>query len=565
MYKKIYKNISLLSLVTLFLAAFMIFSAVYSALGEYIKNDMQNKAAVVCAMLEKESLSTKNFSPDFEKQLLLLSGGKDIMIYSPEGKCIFGQSAQNQKFEKAIAETAKKAVSSETYNFESKSIFGFNNFFCTAKKTDLGYVVCLCGTTIDFFEIFAGAVFVIFLIGVLIFLLSFCLASKLTKSIVSPIENICSFDDGSSLDAICPEIRPFIAGFAAQNSEIKRQMEKISSQKIRLQAITDNMNEGLIVFNRHKKISMANTCVCRLFSAIESSVKHRDLSAITKNEKLAFALEEAFKGKKSNLITEINGKSFQVFYGPVYKNNAINSVVMLLFDISEKYEAEKIRREFSANVSHELKTPLTTIHGYAQIINNGFAKPEDVKSFTQKIQKESSRLITLIDDIIKLSSLDESDGKYEKQEISLRAACAEVLDTLSQKLQEKNISAEILGGDAVVYANHSQISELIYNLLDNAVKYNKENGKVWAEISDGQIKICDTGIGIDEEYYERIFERFFRIDKSRSKKVNGTGLGLSIVKHIAKANNAQISVKSRLGEGTEFTVTFDKFPLLSKG
>lgn len=557
MYKKIYKNMCFLSLVTLFLSAFMIFSAVCSAFGEHTKKDMKDSSETLSLLLESQ------IEPlDFEKNTKKLFEGKSIKICSPDGKYVFLNEENTDRFNQTIGETMSAASSSGSAEYEVKSFFGFNNFFCTAKKTASGYTLCVYGKTFDFFEAFAGASVVIILLAAFIFLLSFSLAARLTKNIVSPIENLCSFDDASSLDAVCPEIRPFIAGFAAQNNEIKRQIEKISSQKIRLQAITDNMNEGLIVFDRHKKISMANTCVCELFSAIESSVKHRELTAITKNERLAFALEEAFKGKKNNLITEINDKSFQVFYSPVYKNNAINSVVMLLFDVSEKYEAEKIRREFSANVSHELKTPLTAIHGYAQIINNGIAKPEDIKSFTKKIEKESSRLITLIEDIIKLSSLDESDGKYEKQNISLQSVCAEVLDTLSSKVQEKNISAEIIGEDTCVFANPSQITELIYNLLDNAIKYNKENGRVWVEIWDSQIKICDTGIGISEEYYERIFERFFRIDKSRSKKVNGTGLGLSIVKHIAKTNNAQISVKSRLGEGTEFTVTFDKTPSL---
>lgn len=557
MYKKIYKNMRFISVLTLFLTTFMIFSALYSAFAEYTKEEMRKDLLPLSLLFESED----DFDVDknFE-QINQFLDNKKFEIYSPKGDYICGSKDVSKKSElkKKITEAAENAASFGYFEFEQKTnLFGINNFFCVAKKAENGYVFLIYGVPFNFFEMFAGAIFVILLVAALIFLLSFCLASKLTQNIVSPIENVYT-SDNSELDAVYPEIRPFVARIASQNSEIKRQMEKVSSQKIRLQAITENMNEGLIIFDKHKKILMANNCVCDLFSTIESSVKHRELSAITKNEKLSYALDEAIKGKKSYLITKINEKTFQVFYSPVYNKEFVNGVVMLLFDVSEKTEAENIRREFSANVSHELKTPLTTIHGYAQIINKGIAKPEDIKSFTQKIEKESSRLITLIEDIIKLSSLDESEKTYEKQEFSLKSTAIEVCENLASKAQEKNISMEILGGDTVVSANLSQITELIYNLCDNAIKYNKENGKVIIEISPKTLKISDTGIGISEEYYERIFERFFRIDKSRSKKVNGTGLGLSIVKHLAKVNDANISVKSRLGEGTEFTVKFAK-------
>jgi len=225
-------------------------------------------------------------------------------------------------------------------------------------------------------------------------------------------------------------------------------------------------------------------------------------------------------------------------------------------DTSEnsQVEAQQLRAEFSANVSHELKTPLTAILGYSQIINNGIASPGDVHRFTQKIEKEATRLITLIDDIIKLSQLDESQA-IEKQDVDLRVIASEVIDNLKNKAAKKKVEISLIG-NMTVYANIVQMAELIYNLCDNAIKYNVDGGTVEINLNKNTISVKDTGIGIPEESIPRIFERFYRVDKSHSKSVNGTGLGLSIVKHIAKRNNADLSVKSTLGKGTEFTVTF---------
>lgn len=224
--------------------------------------------------------------------------------------------------------------------------------------------------------------------------------------------------------------------------------------------------------------------------------------------------------------------------------------------------AEKIRSEFSANVSHELKTPLTSIKGFSQIIANGIAKEEDIPKFARKIEKESSRLIILIDDIIKLSDLDENDFNIPKSRINLKEAAAQICDRLVPLAEERGITLELEGEGAEVYANMNRIDELIYNLTDNAIKYNRENGSVIIRTGkDGEgksfISIKDTGIGIPEKYLDRIFERFFRVDKSHSKLINGTGLGLSIVKHIALASNADIRVESEINKGTVFTVTFN--------
>lgn len=253
---------------------------------------------------------------------------------------------------------------------------------------------------------------------------------------------------------------------------------------------------------------------------------------------------------------EKNGKAYQVFYSPVYEKDKITGVVILLIDVSERIKTEQIRREFSANVSHELKTPLTAIHGYSQIITGGLARDEDIIGFAEKIEKESLRMINLIDDIIKLSRLDEQAESLEKEPVFLPDLCRETASKLKIKADKRGILLEVSGCDSVVYANKVQLSEMLYNLCDNAIKYNKENGSVYIKTLQNGFSVSDTGIGISEEHLGRIFERFFRADKSHSKNIGGTGLGLSIVKHLALCNNAVIDVKSTLGKGSVFTVTF---------
>lgn len=550
MYKKIYRNMCFSSLITLILTAFMILSAAYSAFFEQTASEIKTEANMLSQILNtaEDSKLTYEIFDNYKKELL-------IEIYSNE-TAVYSNNAGFKNTSKTVNNAVKLAVEESVGEARRYSLLGMTDFFSCAIKLENGNVLCVSGETAKLSDMLAEVITALVFIAAFIYLLSVIAATRLTHNIIKPIESLYTFDS-ESIDEVYKEIRPFLSRIAAQNTEISRQMDKVKAQKIRLQTITENMNEGLIIFDRRGTILTANTCICDLFSITESSVKHRELSALTSSKELKNALSEALSGKKSNLTADINGKSYQIFYSPIYQNNKINAVIMLLFDVSEKHEAENMRREFSANVSHELKTPLTTIHGYAQLINQGIAKAEDILGFTKKIEKESSRLINLIDDIIKLSSLDEGGEKYEKQSVNLLHIANEVRDILLPKAAEKNLSLTVSGNDSFVFANISQISELIYNLTDNAIKYNRENGSVAIEISDKKIKITDTGIGISEEYYDRIFERFFRIDKSRSKKVNGTGLGLSIVKHIAQVNNVSISVSSTVGEGTVFTVTFN--------
>ncbi len=398
---------------------------------------------------------------------------------------------------------------------------------------------------------FAFAFFIV-LMSVFIYILSSRIASHLASAIVKPIT------DASALYSDIPyeEIRPFIEQIQLQNEELGRQVEKAKTQKMQLQLITDNMNEGLIVIDKNATVISINNYAAKVFGIKEYEAKKQHYNVLTENTKFLAAVNEALENNRTSLLIEMGDADYRVFCSPVMKNGLLNGVVILLFDVTTILQSEKLRREFSANVSHELKTPLTSINGYAQIITNGIASSDDIPSFAQKIAKESNRLMILIEDIIRLSNLDESDAPATKETFALKEIVCDVISSLQEKADARGITMVCEGADFFLNANKSQITELIYNICDNAIKYNKDNGSVTFTLADGTVRIADTGIGIPAEYTTRIFERFFRVDKSHSKKVDGTGLGLSIVKHIARQNNVDVSVESELQKGTAFILAF---------
>lgn len=552
MYKKIYRSLCFMSVVTIVVTVVMTLAACYTSFNSKLKEEVKNESIIIAEFLESEdnpASTLKKIEKSFDN--------KRVSLISKNGTVIYDNKANEEKLDNHNSRQeitdARKNGFGEAQRYSDTSS---KKLYYYAIKLSDESVLRVATATKNIAPMFYSVIISVLFISALIYILTALVATQLTDNIIKPIERITSFDE-DSFDNVYEEIQPFLKRIARQSKEISHQTSKAKTQKARIQAIMDNINEGLLIIDKNSVVLSVNDCALDIFSIDEADVKHKPFENLTDNENIRSAVTKALSGTKDNLIFEANDKTYQIFCSPVYEKGEISGSVMLLFDVSQKTETEKIRREFTANVSHELKTPLTTIHGYAQIIDNGIAKPDDINGFVKKIEKESSRLIALVDDIIELSHLDEISENPEKQNISLKAVINEVLETLSVNAKEKNITIAVNGDDTTVYANLSQLTEMVYNLIDNAIKYNKDNGRVDINISEKNLTIADTGIGIPQKYYDRIFERFFRVDKSHSKKVNGTGLGLSIVKHLAKANNTEISVSSTLGEGTEFVLKFN--------
>jgi len=387
--------------------------------------------------------------------------------------------------------------------------------------------------------------------GIVLFIVLSCqwAAGSLTKSIIKPINKVVFDKDSFAFD----ELSPFIRRIQDQKKQLSGQLDEILKEKTLLDALLKSMNEGLILVDRGGGMLSVNQSAYGILGIDESYIGRNILEAI-RNIEIFEHLTLAVSGQNSEFIFDISSRTYQILFSPVD-----NGALILFLDITEKAKSEKLRREFSANVSHELKTPLTIISGYAELIENGMVKKEDITRMAAKIKKESARLVILIEDIIRLSQLDESDWAKNFTELDLAEVAVEAADSLKQRAADAKVSIELPSCKATVEANREMMFEMFYNLIDNGIKYNKPGGKIKISLSQTQgktnILVSDTGIGIEKKHLDRIFERFYRVDTSRSKKTGGTGLGLSIVKHIAVFHNGVISVESNPGAGTTIRVT----------
>ena len=411
---------------------------------------------------------------------------------------------------------------------------------------------------------------VLFLMGgmispvVFIFLAACALAGvlsyRVSKKIVKPLGSI-DLQHPEQVETY-DELSPFLQRIAAQNREIRSQMEEIRKQQQEFSMITENMSEGLFVVDRNYQILSYNRSAVRIFGMAPESVPE-NLLAVNRSEGFRSVVDSALRGRHAQENLELDGRVYQIIASPVcQQEDALDLVgaVILTLDVTEKEAQEQYRREFTANVSHELKTPLTSISGIAEIIRNGIVRPEDIPHFAGKIYDESQRLITLIGDIIKLSRLDENQVPMERESVDLLETARDVVQQLASVARKNGVTLVTNGSHGVVNGVRQVLGEMVYNLCENAVKYNRPGGRVWVDVRQAadHVELCvkDTGIGIPAAEQGRIFERFYRVDKSHSKAVGGTGLGLSIVKHGAALHHAAIHVDSEPGEGTAITLTF---------
>lgn len=391
-------------------------------------------------------------------------------------------------------------------------------------------------------------------------LLAGVLSYRVSKKIVKPLSEI-DLKHPEQVETY-DELSPFLQRIAAQNREIDARMAEIRKQQQEFSMITENMSEGLFVVDRNYQILSYNKSAMQIFG-MDPRQAHENLLAVNRSEGFRNAVDSALKGRHTQENLELNGRVYQIIANavcqPDFAEDMVGAVILVL-DVTEKEAQEQYRREFTANVSHELKTPLTSISGIAEIIRNGIVKPEDIPHFAGKIYDESQRLITLIGDIIKLSRLDENQVPMERETVDMLEMARDVVQQLSSVARKNGVTLVANGTHGQVQGVRQVLGEMVYNLCENAVKYNRAGGRVWVDVQQLAdhvvLRVKDTGIGIPAAEQGRIFERFYRVDKSHSKAVGGTGLGLSIVKHGAALHHATISVSSEPEQGTEITLTF---------
>ena len=395
------------------------------------------------------------------------------------------------------------------------------------------------------------------LVMVLAFCLALWLAGRLARQLVEPINAMDLNAPGEEIGY--EELAPLVGKLRSQKRQISRQMEDLRRSREEFAAITENMSEGLLIIDRETRVLSYNAAALRLLDALTPVEEN---SVLSLNRELGFrrCVEEALAGRRREELLEREDTCCRVLANPVEQDGAVTGAVLIVLDVTEKERREALRREFTANVSHELKTPLTAILGTAEILENGMVKPEDIPHFAGNIRREAQRLIGLVNDIIKLSRLDEGDTAAPWEMVDLHAMAEEVLRQLAPAAEKQRVTMTVEGSVGPVRGVPQIIEEIIYNLCDNAIAYNKPGGSVRVTLTstpEGErVTVADTGIGIPPELRERVFERFYRVDKSHSG--GGTGLGLSIVKHGAAYLGACIELDSELGKGSTFTLIFPK-------
>ena len=394
-------------------------------------------------------------------------------------------------------------------------------------------------------------------VATLVLILCGVLSYRLARQITKPL-NAINPDNPAPLPSY-PELTPLFDKLREQNRTIGKQMNELQLRQREFTAITENMREGFLLVDCKMHVLSSNHSALEVLGRRELKPGCLLYDAECSQE-IFDAVDTALSGSHAELLLTIDETSWQVLANPVVASGQVAGAVVLFMDVTEREQRERLRREFSANVSHELKTPLTSISGFAELMKEGLVPPEKIPEFSGDIYKESLRLIGLVNDIIQLSRLDENSTQFQRAPVDLYDLCAQSLERLSPVAARQSVTLALTGEHAEIMGVEQLLKEMIYNLLDNAIKYNVPGGSVTASVrkSAGRtiLSVADTGIGIPYAHQPRVFERFYRVDKSHSKEVGGTGLGLSIVRHAAQYHGARLELKSQPGKGTTITVTF---------
>ena len=422
-----------------------------------------------------------------------------------------------------------------------------------------GTVLRVSGTQDSVLALVENLIFPLCGLLCLMLILSGIMASAISKRIVKPINELDL--ESPEENRIYEELSPLLSKIHRQNREIQNQLELAKQQQEEFALITENMQEGLIVIDKYTMILSANSSAWNLFH-MDRGCQGESVYCLDREEEFRHAIEQVLSGEHTELVLKLNGSDIQLIANPVIRDKKTEGAVVLLVNVTEKLERESLRREFSANVSHELKTPLTSISGFAEIMQSGLVKCEDIPQFAGRIYKEAQRLLQLVEDVIQISQLDEEKTPYTWEPVDVYQVCKNAFESLKEKAKRLNVHLYICGEYMKMEAVRTLLEEAVYNVCDNAIKYNRNEGSVSVFLTQTaqeiQIVVKDTGVGIPKEDQDRVFERFYRVDKSHSKEIGGTGLGLSIVKHAVGALKGSVILRSEEGNGTEICMKFPK-------
>lgn len=550
MTKKIFRSILFTSLAVMLVSLTVAVGFLYYYFGNVQEQQLQTELTLAAHAVEDSGSSyLENLDTD-DLRLTLVDKDGTVLADTDDNTdpLTMENHADREEIKEALA-SGKGESSRYSSTLTEKTIY-------RAVLLDNGNVLRVSVSQATVFALIAGIIPWFVLAVVFAAVLSWLLAKHLSKKIITPLNQV-DLDRPLENDTY-EELSPLLGKIHRQHEQIDTQLLQLRQKTDEFDHITANMKEALVLLDASGKILSINHAAKLLFDAKDTSVGTGFLT-VERSHKISHAVDTALRDGHTRIKEERNGHSYQLDISRIESAGKVMGLVILAFDISEQEYAEQTRREFSANVSHELKTPLTSVIASADMIENGMVKPEDMPRFIGHIKKEASRLLNLIDDIIRLSQLDEG-VEMPEEAVDLSAVATEAVEQLRDTADKNNVHIELNTESCVLKGVPRLLHEIVYNLTENAIKYNVPGGSVTVTVSKAKngciLKVSDTGIGIPVEHQERIFERFYRVDKSHSKQSGGTGLGLSIVKHAATHLNAEISVESEQGKGTTITVVF---------
>lgn len=561
MKRKIYWNMCLVALFSMVVGTLITTWLLCQDLQEQMRRDVAAEVRYLEAAVE---LSGQEYLDQLSSQG---DGGSinRITWISPDGQVLYDSFADRESLEnhRNRPEIVDALKTGRGESVRLSDTLAEQTYYYASRLED-GTAIRVASTTSSGLAAMFHTIPLMIGMAVVIFGVTMMLADIQTKRIVEPINELDP--DALQAEHVYDELSPLVRRLEKQKETIKEQMVTLREKQEEFAAITENMQEGFIVVDSKADVISYNSSAVRILgvdlSLDDEAGGNGAVNVIRLNRSSSFrqVVDEALAGQRSQQNLDINGRHYQIIANPVVEAWDKRGAVVVILDVTEQQNREELRREFTANVSHELKTPLTSISGYAEIMKSGLVQPEDMGRFSEKIYVEAQRLITLVGDIIRLSQLDEGKAETQKSAIDLYRAASIVVDRIKDVAQKAKVSIDIEGQPTVVQGAEQILEEMIFNLCDNAIKYNKPNGQVHVKVSveNGHpvLKVADTGIGIPAEDKERIFERFYRVDKSHSKQIGGTGLGLSIVKHGAIYHQAQVEMESKLGTGTTIKIIF---------
>ncbi len=551
MKKRIFGAICVSSMTTLLLALVVIMCFLYDYFSKLQHTQLKNQTLLAAQAVEDEGI---------EYLEALKTGDFRITWINSDGTVLFDSKSDSNDMENHIEREEISEAMSKGYGESSRySSTLMEKTLYAAQKLSDGTIIRLSIAQSSVVKILRGMIIPVVLVAAVAVGLAVMLANLLSNKIIKPLNGI-NLNEPLTNQGY-DELAAFYTKIESQRREIKSQEAELKRKKDEFNTITENMNEGLILLNRKWEVISINTSATHFFDCDMTCVG-RNILEVNRTLEVQNLLDRAAEGERSETVVSFPIGELQIDITPVVSDGVVSGAVILIFDVTERIKSEQMRREFTANVSHELKTPLHSISGYAELMKNGMVKADDIKSFSGKIYVEAQRMIHLVEDIIRLSGLDEGCGNMEYEDINLYETAKEVIHSLSGEAENKGVRIMLGGNPANIKGIPQLIKGIVFNLCDNAIKYNKDNGKVEVEVREENnsvtLSVKDTGIGIPPEHLSRVFERFYRVDKSHSKAVGGTGLGLSIVKHSAQIHNAVTDIKSVPEQGTEITVKFKK-------